>query len=249
MKLKYWKTRINSLQLELKVLFVIASSSILLIDLWLINRPEWFSLGAELGAIYYKLCIGYITGLIFYFINVHLNAERTKVKTYKYINNKAAKIHSLCNTLISSLREAHPVPKGKTFSSLKEELSFLSDNINPQNSFELGGWYNLEFPHWFSAIDFVEKENKELTRDLLFVRDSIKSDVIVILTDIDDCISGHINLGHGQPSGNTDLEPYSQGIIHYKNLCDKLMRTINDQYKNYEDEYNESFRNNNKLND
>jgi hypothetical protein len=241
MKLKYWKHRIATLRKELKILFVIALSSVLLIDLWLIKIPEWFSVGAELGALYYKICLGYITGLIFYFLNVHLESERSKVNTFKYINNKAAKIHRLCNTLIDSLRKVYPVPHETAFSSIDEEISYLSNNINPQHPFKLGGWYNMVFPHWFASIDFIAKENKELTRDLLFVRDSIKSDIIVILTDIDDCITNAINLGHGQPSANTDLEAYSYGMTQYKILCDRLIRTIRETYKYHQIEYEDKF--------
>ncbi|EIT84150.1 hypothetical protein A374_16934 [Fictibacillus macauensis ZFHKF-1] len=243
MKLKFWKHRISTLRKELKFLFIIAIGSVLIIDLWLSNVPEWFPFGAELGALYYKICLAYITGLIFYFINVHLESERSKVKTFKYIHNKVAKIRKLCDTLIQSLRDAYPVPEGTDFKSITEEITFLCNNINPQLPFKFGGWYDMKFDHWFAAIDFIEKENKELTRDLLFVRESIKSDILVILTDIDDNISSAINLRHGQPSGNTDLNTYSYGMTVYQKLCDKLKDSLRDQYKYYQIEYNDSFGN------
>lgn len=247
MKLKYWKHRIATLRKELKVIFIIALASVLLIDLWLINIPEWFSFGAELGALYYKVCWAYITGLIFYFINVHLESERLKVKTFKYINNKAAKIHKLNNTLIFSLREAYTIPPDTIFSSIDEEITYLCNHINPQFPFKLGGWYNITFPHWSAGINFIAKENKELTRDLLLVRDSIKSDVLEILIDIEDCIDSHLNFNHGQQnSGNNDLEVYTQGIIQYKKLSDNLMRTISEKYKYHQIEYHDRFSKNNK---
>ncbi|KIL43784.1 hypothetical protein [Jeotgalibacillus campisalis] len=242
MNLKYWKYRIANLRKDLRVLFLTATISVLLIDLWLINVAEWFPYGAELGALYYKICLAYITGFIFYFINVHLESEKTKVKTFKYIHNKHVKIRRLCETLIISLRRASQVPQGKQFDSIEKELEYLCKNINPQNPFVVAGWYNITFDHWFKAIDFIEKENKELTRDLLFVRESIKSDIIIILTDIEECISNYINLSHGQPLGNTDLETYSAGIIQYKRLCDKLDEIMRDKYKYYQVEYQDSFR-------
>lgn len=234
--------RIKTLRTELKILFGISVFSVLIIDLWLNSVPEWFPFGAELGALYYKVCLAFITGLIFYFINVHLESESNKVKTYKYINNKAAKIRQLCDTFIHSLRKIHPVPEGKTFESIDEEITYLSQHINPQNPFQLLGWYDMSFPHFWAAIDFIEKHNKELSRDLLFVKDTIKSDIVEIITDIDDTISGHINLGHGQPSGNTNIDPYSVGIINYKKSCDKLMLTIQEKYKYHQVEYNDKFR-------
>lgn len=240
MKLKYWKHRIATLRKDLLFLFYIAIGSVLIIDLWPITVPEWL---AKLGTLYYKICLAYITGLIFYFINVHLESERSKVKTFKYIHNKVAKIRKLCNTLIQSLRDAYPVPEGTEFESITEEITFLCNNINPQKPFKLSGVYDMKFDNWFAAIDFIEKENKELTRDLLFVRESIKSDIIVILTDIDDYISSAINLRHGQPSDNTDLEPYCHGITVYQKFCDNLQDTLNDQYKYYQIEHNDSYGN------
>ena len=97
LKLKIIWHRIKTLRTELKILFGISVFSVLIMDLWLNSVPEWFPFGAELGALYYKICLAFITGLIFYFINVHLVAESNKVKTYKYINNKAAKIRKLCD--------------------------------------------------------------------------------------------------------------------------------------------------------
>lgn len=244
MKIKYWKHRIKTLRKDLLILFAVSLASILIIDLWLINVPEMFVYGAELGMIYYKICFAYITAFIFYFINVHLQSERTKVKTYKYINNKSAKIHRLCSTLISSLRESCGVPYDISFSSKENEIAILCDYVDPRTPFTLGGWYNTRFPYWQAAADFIASENKELTRDLLFVRDSLDSDIVEILTDIDDCIQNSINLSHGRPSGNSDMEVYSHGIIQYYNLCNKLIKTIREKYKYHSIEYNDKFRRN-----
>lgn len=199
---------------------------------------------AELGIIYYKICFAYITAFIFYFINVHLQSERTKVKTYKYINNKSARIHRLCDTLISSLRDACGIPHNITLSSKENEISIYCDYIDPRQPFTLGGWYGITFQYWQAAAEFIASENKELTRDLLFVRYSLDSDIVEILTDIDDCIQNSINLSHGRPSANSDMEFYSHGIIQYYSLCNKLMKTIREKYKYHSIEYNDKFRRN-----
>jgi hypothetical protein len=114
--------------------------------------------------------LAYITAFIFYFFNIHLQSERTKVKTYKYINNKSAKIKKLCDTLIVSLREASGISDNITFPDKKTEISNLCDYVDPRVPFTLGGWYDREFPHWQGAAVFIANENKELFRDLLFVR-------------------------------------------------------------------------------
>lgn len=239
MKIKYWKHRIATVRKDLSIFFVIAVVSILIIDLWLINVPEKIRVGAELGGIYYKICLAYITAFIFYFINVHLQSERTKVKTYKYINNKSVKIHQLCNTLIVSLRSACGIPDDITISvpDKKNEISILCDYIDPRVPFTLGGWYDREFPYWQEAAVFIAYQNKELFKDLLFVRDSLDSEIVEILTDIEDCIQNQINFGHGRPKANTDMKVYSSGIINYFNLCDKLKNTIGEKYKFHSIEY------------
>jgi hypothetical protein len=245
MKIRYWKHRVATLRKDLLVLFGISLTSILFIDLWLIKVPEVFGFGAELGGIYYKICLAYITAFIFYFINVHLQSERTKVKTYKYINNKSTKILNLCNVLMYSLRNASGIPSNISFPSKTNEIFILCDYIDPRVPFTLGGWYARTFLHWQAASDFIAEENKELIRDLLFVRDSLDSDIVEILTDIDDCIQNFINLSHGGPSANTDMEVYSYGIIQYYDLCKKLINTIRGKYKYHKIEYHDKSRKSN----
>ncbi|MBP1931889.1 hypothetical protein [Ammoniphilus resinae] len=240
---KYLKHRIATIRFELKLLFIISVASILVIDLWLINIPERFSGGAALGGIYYQFCLAYITSFLFYFINVHLESERQKVKLIKYINNKSAKINRLCDTVITSIREAAGIPS--TIKINKEyEINIICDYVDPRRPFTIGGWYGRTFHHWQAAAEFIAFETKDYIRDLLFVRDSLDSDVVEILLDIDDILH-IINISHGSPSRNSDMEFYSHSLIEYQKLCQDLIKMIRVKYKFHQDEYRELFRKNN----
>ncbi|MDA2451408.1 hypothetical protein PDN63_23640 [Bacillus cereus] len=237
MKLKYWKHRIATLRKDLKILFVIAVFSVLIMDLWLINIPEFFSGGAALGSLYYKICLSYITAFIFYFINVHLQNERTKVKTYKYIQNKASKLNYICGLLLNTVRKDGSL----SLDSSNSELSIyeLCKNINPRKNFHLGGTYNIVFEHWSAGFQFITKESKELIRDLLFIKDTLNSDVLAILTEIDYLLDNSLNIVNGAKLGNEDLTVYSNRIIEYEKLCTQLLDTVDEKYKYHKVEYHE----------
>lgn len=241
MNFKYLKHRLATIRSELKLLFIISVASILVIDLWLINIPEKFPGGAALGGIYYKICLAYITSFLFYFINVHLQSERLKVKSYKYINNKSAKIHRLCQTVIDSLRASSGIPSNISFPSKANEISIICNYVDPRNPFTIGGWYGRTFPHWQGAAEFIAFETKGLISDLLFVRDSLDSDIVEILMDIDDILH-IINISHGRPSANSDMEFYASALIQYQRLCNNLIETIREKYKYHQVEYHQNFR-------
>ena len=227
MKLKYLYNRIASLRKDLTILFWIALTSILLLDFWLKNKVEFFPGAHTLGDLYYKLCVSYISAFLFYFINVHLQSEKNKVKTAVYMHNKVEHINEICDNLIRSLRRSYVV--GKDFDDIYEEINYLCKKIDMQSSFYFGGRYRLSFDNWFTGIDFVHKETKELLRDLLLIRDSLNIDVINVLIDIDNCLENFVNRSKGNSTNAQTLEEYSYGITKYKKLCAKLTQTFEEK--------------------
>ncbi|MFP3357600.1 hypothetical protein R0K17_09510 [Planococcus sp. SIMBA_143] len=241
MKLKYWYYRFKELRKDLKTIFVIALAIVLLTDLWLINVPEKFPLGAEIGSLLYKLSLAYITGLIFYFINIHLQAHKNKVNTVNYLQYKTEKIERMIEILLLSMKQATKISNFPEFNKYDDEIEFICRNLNPHDSFFLDGDYGMSFPNWFDAMNFVSKEHKSTVNDLYFIRDSIDSDVLKILLSMDSWIETSVNLPHGQPVPNKDLTVFSLGLTEYRKMTKKLNLIVKQNYKNYHIEYKETF--------
>lgn len=78
------KKYIVSMNPTLLILFVISWILIIVIEFWLIDIPEFFSSGYEVGQIIYTLSISFIASFFFYFILVHFKEcnEREGLNTY-----------------------------------------------------------------------------------------------------------------------------------------------------------------------
>lgn len=244
MNLKHWKYRILTIRKDLRGIFIIALISILVIDLWLINIPAFFPVLATLGEIYYKICLAYITGFIFYFLNVHLQSEKNKVKTYRYINNKCGNIDSLIICLIASMRLANgQSPRPNAGLNDEEELLTLCKGINPLNKFQLYIPYNRTFTNWSECMIFFSKEIKVVLQELLIVRDTINSELIGVLTDIDEYLD-ELNRLKGTALANKDIAVYFKSIYGLCNSSNELFKVLRTKYYYHQKEYQSNYKKN-----
>ena len=246
MDFKFWKHCFSTLRKDLKILFFISLFSILIIDFWLINVNEFFPYGATLGSIYYKICFAYITAFIFYFLNIHLQSERNKIKNFKYINNKCGSIYETTRSLLASLRFANnltPYQNGNPTLS-EENLNNLCKGVNPRNNFLLYLPYNKQFHQWTECIDFIDKEIKSKIAELLLVRDTLDSEIVVIFSDIDDYLD-RLNISKGANLGNLDITHDSHCIYGLYISTKKLLNIVEKKYKYHQSEYHKNFRKNN----
>ena len=236
MFLKTWYYRIITVRSSLLVCFIIALLSIMVIDLWLINIPEKLWFGAEVGGLYYKICLAYITAFIFYFINVHLQSERMKVKSYGFVHNKIHKTFYLSKTLVDSLGKADEAFYNQeiTFSEIEDQIKYLCGVVDPRKPFYFGGTYNRDFTHWEEASLFIGQQNKEFLRDLLLVREVLDSKLLHDLIVIDELIQNRVIQTRGKiVPGNSDMSLITDGIIKYYNASYALLFTFEKRYKYY----------------
>lgn len=242
MKFKYFIHRILTLRNDLKAIFIIALSIVILTDLWLIKIPEFFPLGSELGSLLYKLSIAYITGLIFYFINIHVQAQKKKVNTYNYLKHKTYKMEELSYTLLLSMSKACYTEPESKFADLNDEsIRFISENFNPQYPFVLDGNYGITFPSWFAAVEFITKENKSFTDDLMIISDTLDSDVLISLLSIDSWLESAVNTTRGRVAPNKHAGVWAMPLSQYYKMTKKLNQLVQRKYKNHAIEFGEQY--------
>lgn len=242
-KLYYFTNKVFAVRSDLLGIFAIALLVILLIDL---VKSTYFqtSFIVRMVDFIYKLCLAYITGFIFYFINVHLQLEKNKLKTFRYINNKFANINFITNCLIASLRIANGQAPYSQNQISEEDLLSLCKGINPSKPFQLYIPYNRTFNHWTECVSFLSMEYKVVIQELLFVKDVLDSELIVVITDIDEYLD-NLNRLKGTMLGNQDISNDATDIYGLYSSNRKLYKVLRTKYKHHEVEYHHNYRRNN----
>ncbi|PEN67159.1 hypothetical protein [Bacillus toyonensis] len=235
--LKFSKNRFKAVRGELRVLFYIAVIWVVAYEFYLVNIPEWFPKAAVLGVITDKICFAYITAFIFFFVNLHLAGYAHKVKTFRYVRNKATLIRSMSIKLMLNIKKAAGVDGNENSILSKKEFIELCKKVDPRKPIQSVGFLSIKFDDWFNYMNFIDLETNRLVKDLLFIRETLDSDTIRVLTDIEECLALHVNLTKGAYAGNTDLETWADSIYDYVELCKKLVGHLDEKYKGYAEEY------------
>jgi hypothetical protein len=214
---------------ELRYILYAAVLSVLLFDFWLFYVPSLFPYAYQLGQLWYKICLAYITSFIFYYVNVHIQGERLKSKTMIYVNNKITSIHRSNVDFISSIS-----PTLEDEKVTKADYVTILTKINPHDkaTFKQRG-IDFDYENWFIALDQFYKINKELIHDTLLFKDSINSDVLGILSRIDDNLYNHVNIFKGIPTGNLDLSIIADNLHYQFKLSEILIETFNEKHREH----------------
>ncbi|WP_154974816.1 hypothetical protein [Priestia megaterium] len=233
------KGRIITVNKWLGFCFLIAFASVLLIDLWLVKLPEWFTNASVIGTIYRNLCFAYMTSFIFYFLNVHLQNYKTKVKTFGYLENKLSRLQQLSVDLIILLKKAAGEPRRSHENLLtKDEVKEYCKKVNPNPTNSISyTWSNLSFLNWYELFEFIETETKDIFRDLSTIKESLDTEIITRLANIEKVAESGLNKTRGKVLGNTTLELFATEIYEYRNQCEEILVYFHQEYEIYEDEY------------
>ncbi|MHA4265472.1 hypothetical protein ACX16L_11525 [Bacillus cereus] len=236
-RIKFLKNRFKTVRGGMRALFYIAVAWVVAYEFYLVNIPEWFPKASVLGTIADKICFAYITGFIFFFVNVHLSGHMHKVKMYRYVKNKTALIRRRSINLMLTIKKANKLDITNNSIPSKDELTELCQKVDPRKALDSVGFLEVPFDNWFNYIDFINSETKLLIKDLLFIRDALDSDTLRFLTDIEECLERHVNITKGAPVGNTSLEHWAEGIHTYIELCHNLVEHLDKNSKEYAEEY------------
>lgn len=217
-------------------IFVIAFLWVILFDFWLVNIPAKFSFLSVLGTLTRNLGFAYMTAFIFYFLNVHLPNYKTKVKTFRYINNKIINLQWLSIYLITTLEEAAGVPDSDYKVPSRARIDNLCLKVLSHDG-GVFGKFSVPFKNWYELFNLIDIETNRIVKDLLVIKDSLDSEMIRLLTEIDDHAENGLNFSKGIVMGNDTLKFFSYEIYQYRYTCEELVKCLGNNYKFYTQEY------------
>lgn len=218
--------RVKSLYKPIRNVFMIATLSILSIELIgkkynAINHSFYV-----LGDIYLKLCYSITAAIIFYFINQHLPREKRKLKSLLFLNNKIHNIHFEFKYLLLSVSEKLEEIRFSEIS--RDEFKIYFEIINPNHV--INAKHDGHFKDWYDYINYKSLKIKAATNDLLPLNDIIDSEVMQYIYAIDNIVSGiTMNLGKKR-FGNTDLTLWSHDLFHLGVELEELIRVFSKKY-------------------
>ncbi|PFW72153.1 hypothetical protein COL23_25725 [Priestia aryabhattai] len=221
-------------------LLVIAILWVIIYDFILVDIPEWFPKASVIGLLTRNLCFAFMTGFIFYFVNTHLSGHKTKVKTYRYVANKVSTLDNMSINLILSIKHTLSLQNSGYEVPSRDDVSHWCKQI-PNHipvSFRVMAYTNI-FPNWFKLFEFIDTETIKNVKDLLTLRDSLDSETLRLITNIENCTTTFLNMSKGVPfnTQNNSLEFWDLHIYEYRKMCNQLVTHLKKEYKVYEDEY------------
>lgn len=156
---------IKTLRKDLALLFIVSLLTVLMINFWLIDIPEFFNKGNTIGILAEKLCMSYISAFIFYFFVVHIKQQKDKRNIYQFVAEKSINIISYGQTIGRDLAKDSNV-KLKTYYPSKEELLEICYKIDPYSEpTTLVSWSGLKL-NWFSHFEKYRQDSMDSIHEI-----------------------------------------------------------------------------------
>lgn len=250
MELEKWKNfkekvsiltgRFKTVNKTLTHILYAAIALVVVHDFILVNIPEWFPTASTIGTLVRNICFAYVTGYIFYVLNAHLSTHKAKVKTYRYTANRMAVLDDLSINLILSLKYSLGMPNSNYDVPPLDDVKQWCNQIHAHNPTKLHTFgFTNSFTNWFELFNFLDKQTNQAVRDLLLLKDTLDSETLRLLTNIDNCAVMFLNKSKGVPfntRANT-LQSWDFFIHEYRQMCHELMVHFKEEYEPYKKEY------------
>ena len=201
---------------------VIAISSILIMEVYLLDIPEIVPWGAEFGMVFYKLCLSIMARYLFYFIVVHLKSQSDKEninafvasKSYRVVGEYKSQIISIKKKSNSSIESEYPT---------KSEVEAMLKLINPKEQAPLILGEIGHHANWMQYMAYHNLRSQELIKKVFVKMPFLDSKLVRLLAEIDDCSHFHaIDPAITSQFGNTDMSAWATLFHDYSVLCKKL---------------------------
>ncbi|WP_018627339.1 hypothetical protein [Niabella aurantiaca] len=176
---------IKSIRRDLGFIFIGALIVICIIDFWLIDIPEVFPKGHELGQIIYKLCMSYISAFIFYFLVVHIKQQKDKQNLYTYVAEKIDIILSDAESLTKNMSEAASMVLADKYPS-NTELQLLSNKIDPHGDAPLLIGTSGNYANWIQYFSYSTRRSKEAIQKVFTKMPFLETELVSILSNLED---------------------------------------------------------------
>ncbi|CAI8949445.1 putative Lipoprotein [Priestia megaterium] len=238
-KVKIFTGKFKTVNKNLKRLLYITGVWVLAYDFILVNIPAWHPILVTIGLLARNVSFAFITGFIFFFVNTHLSSHKTKVNTYRYTANKIASLNALSTSLITTIKLTLNLPDFNKDATTEEELEEWCMQIagNTPVTYRVLA-HRVKFQDWYVLFNFLDIETSKIVKDLLLVRDSLDSETLRLVTNIENKVNMFINVSKGLPIGpDYSLKSFAKDIFEYRGMCKELILHLNKEYKPIADEY------------
>lgn len=184
-----------------------------------------------------RIAISFISAFVFFFVNIQMESEKRRIKMAPYLHNKISRLVNLRRTIFAGMRRQAGLNEAVGFSSAAE-LRECSRSLKLSGPIDLALPIGLEVQAWDGLFDWLVQENQETIRDLLRLKEFLRSDIIQGLLAIDDKMEvlGRIHQRERRTPQAT-LEAYAEILYDYKLLCEDLSLCFHNEYRLYRAEH------------
>lgn len=225
----------KTLRKDITVLFFVCIATIICIDFWFKDIPEIFSGAAKIGDIIYKLCLSYISAFIFYFLVVHIKAQKDKVNLYSYVAKKVDMVIGSCLGIIVEISKSANISLIDKYPS-EDELSGICININPNSKAPLLLSNNSNnYANWIQYFEYEKRRSNDATEKIFRKMPFLDTKLVNLLANIEDCVHFMV-IGHvvaTMPIRNQDLLFLKEGLSKYFILIKELEAYANRKLNDY----------------
>ncbi|MBS2210536.1 hypothetical protein KEM09_03940 [Carboxylicivirga mesophila] len=200
----------------LLLFFIVTLFSIFIIDFWLINIPEKFAHGYQLGRLWREFSFSFVSAFIFYLIVVvskEFKERRiTRQLLFHALNEITNEQYQFLNFLYNNT--SANIKRTKIGLPKESEIRIICKGIDPKEStipLDLNRTVN-----WFYYIRHIGSKTKNITSSLLLQIKNPEPTLSVLLSDIDNCSLFKAAEAYSQaPNAFHNLEVLTKDINRY----------------------------------
>lgn len=237
--IKYLWYRLITVRKEIKIIFFLSLSSILIIEVLLNGSQAKYHQLYSIEQIYLKICYSLTATIVFFFINQHLPKEERKMKSLVFVNNKAAKIQREIDYFLFALGV-------ETKNHEKPALVLITDACDKISNMKLPVHVSTQesqspFNNWYEYFDFKITRIKSLVKEILTFHELLDSGILEKLLKIDDNLSSNFLRSATPPVGDSMSFMYATHIYQLNKDSEEISKILKTKYKNYFEEYHRLF--------
>lgn len=237
--------RFQSLRKELRYLFILTFTSVILSQLIFENIEAMNSFQYNFGVIYIKLCYSYISAFIFYYLVVYAPKERKRAKAFRFINNKIHRVNNMINGVLTVI--IHETDDTiKSFEKLKlSEFNDYCSKIDASKKVYFHNTATVLHNNYYEFLEYKMSILKTEVQQLMVLNELISDDMFLNLNNMNDILSQMFDdykLFVGK-----DLTRYSHSLFDLNFERMELWENFQNNYRTkYDFEYHHNERKRNK---
>jgi len=208
----------------LSILFLISIGIIVSVDFIFSDIPAFWKHAIITGQIFSNLAHGYILSLIFYFLVVYLKEKKDQKNISKRVSKAITLILFHGDSLETMIYKGQPKK-----SRAPEEIKKICKKTN---LFDINYSKGHSKSNWVEYLKMIDQETKYYL-DKLFKLNNIDSNLIRILTDIED--SSMLASSKLIPSKEGTMEPLAPCIIQFFEILDELEKYWIANYSHFQE--------------